>query len=646
MLWDPPADVRERSRIGRYLQWLAAERGRRFDDYAALWQWSVDDLDGFWQSVWDHFQLDSSTPTGAALAEAAMPGARWFPDARLNYAAHALRSEPDGPALIALSQSRARYELSMTELRDQVARCRAGLVRLGVGRGDRVAAYLPNIPETVVAFLATASLGAIWSSCAPEFGTRSVVDRLRQIEPTVLLAVDGYRYGGRTVDRTAEVADIRAELPSLGATVTVPYLAADPESARHNGSVTWSELIAEPAELEVEDVPFDHPLYVLYSSGTTGLPKPIVHGHGGILVEHHKVLALHNDLGPGDRFFWFSTTGWMMWNYLVSGLLVGATPVLFDGDPGHPDLTALWQMAADEGVTFFGTSAPFLLACRKAGVVPREVADLGALRGVGSTGAPLPAEGFDWVYEAVGADLLLSSVSGGTDVCTAFVGGCPLVPVRSGEISCRYLGAKVEAFSEDGRPVVGEQGELVVTAPMPSMPVGFWGDEDGSRYRAAYFERHPGVWTHGDWITLLPDGACTITGRSDATLNRGGVRMGTAELYSVVEAMPEVGDSLVVHLEDPEGGPGRLLLFVAPVPGVSVDDELRSRIAAALRTELSPRHVPDEIVEVPGVPRTLSGKKLEVPVMRILTGADPDVAASRGSLANPEVLDAYASLDR
>ena len=654
ILWEPPSDVGERSRIGRYLRWLEAERGLRFAGYDALWRWSVDDLDGFWRSIWDHFQLDSSSGPGAgagsALADDRMPGARWFPGVELNYAAHALRSEPDGPALVALSQSRGRVELSMADLRDQVARCRAGLARLGVGRGDRVAAYLPNIPETIVAFLATASLGAVWSSCAPEFGTRSVVDRLRQIEPVVLLTVDGYRYGAKDVGRRDEVAAIRAALPSLRAAVAVPYLegdvepAGDPGGAGPDGTVTWAEVLAEPAELAFEDVPFDHPLYVLYSSGTTGLPKAIVHGHGGILVEHHKVLALHNDLGPGDRFFWFSTTGWMMWNYLVSGLLVGATLVLFDGDPGHPDLAALWGMAAAEGVTFLGTSAPFLLACRKAGVVPSEVADLSALRGVGSTGAPLPAEGFAWVYEAVGPDLLLSSISGGTDVCTAFVGGCPLVPVRAGEISCRYLGAKVEAYDDAGRPVVGEQGELVIAAPMPSMPVRFWGDDDGSRYRAAYFEGHPGVWTHGDWITVFPDGACVITGRSDATLNRGGVRMGTAELYAVVEALPEVADSLVVHIEDPAGGPGRLLLFVAPAGGARLDDDLRARLARALRTELSPRHVPDEIHEVPGVPRTLSGKKLEVPVKRILTGTAPDAAASRGSLVNPDVLDAYTSL--
>jgi acetoacetyl-CoA synthetase len=654
VLWSPPADVRARTRIGAYLRWLADE-GRSFAGYDELWRWSVDDLDGFWRSIWDHFGLESATPVRRALADRSMPGARWFPGVELNYAAHALRTAGGdgggGTALVGLSQTRGRVELTGDELRDRVGRCRAGLARLGVGRGDRVAAYLPNIPETVVAFLATASLGAVWSSCAPEFGTRSVVDRLRQIEPAVLLAVDGYRYGAKAVDRRGEVAAVRAALPSLRATVTVPYLAADPDEPRHDGAVSWDELLADAetsaaGSVPCDPVPFDHPLYVLYSSGTTGLPKPIVHGHGGILVEHHKVLALHNDLGPGDRFFWFSTTGWMMWNYLVSGLLVGATPVLFDGDPGHPGLDALWRMAADEGVTFFGTSAPFLLACRKDGLEPGAVADLSALRAVGSTGAPLPAEGFAWVYEAVKDDVLLSSVSGGTDVCTAFVGGCPLVPVREGEISCRYLGAKVEAYDEQGRSVVGEQGELVITAPMPSMPVGFWGDDDGSRYRAAYFERHPGVWTHGDWITIFPDGASTITGRSDATLNRGGVRMGTAELYTVVESLPEVADSLVVHIEDPAGGPGRLLLFVMPVPGAAVDDGLRARITRALRTELSPRHVPDEIHEVPGVPRTLSGKKLEVPVKRILTGADPEVAASRGSLANPEVLDAYTALDR
>jgi acetoacetyl-CoA synthetase len=618
------------------------------EGYDDLWRWSVDDVEAFWRSIWDHFDvgaLVADPPTGV-VEGTTMPGVRWFPGATLNYAARALGATPAGPAVIARSQTRGPSELSMAELRSQVARCREGLRRLGVGRGDRVAAYLPNIPETLVAMLATASLGAVWSSCAPEFGTRSVLDRLRQIEPVVLLAVDGYRYGAKEVDRTAEVAAVRAGLPSLRATVTVPYL--DP-SARLPDSVGWDELLDDDgsasgatAAYDAEPVPFDHPLYILYSSGTTGLPKAIVHGHGGILLEHLKVLGLHCDLGPGDRLFWFSTTGWMMWNFLVSSLLVGATAVLFDGDPGSPDLGGLWEMAGETGVTLFGTSAPFLLACRKAGIHPAEVADLSRLRGVGSTGAPLPPEGFRWVYDELGPDVHLNSISGGTDVCTAFVGGCRLVPVRAGEISCRYLGAKVEAYDEQGHPVVGEQGELVVTAPLPSMPVAFWGDDDGSRYRAAYFEGWPGVWTHGDWITVYEDGACVITGRSDATLNRGGVRMGTAELYSVVEADPAVADSLVIHLDDPEGGgPGRLLLYVALADGAALDDELRARIAGALRRELSPRHVPDEIVQVPAVPRTLSGKKLEVPVKRILTGTPVDEAASRGSLANPESLDAF-----
>jgi acetoacetyl-CoA synthetase len=575
-----------------------------------------------------------------------MPGARWFPGTTLNYAAHALRRrDSDRPAVVARSDTRPAIELSWEELASQVARCRAGLQRAGVGRSDRVAAYLPNIPEATIALLATASLGAIWSSCPPEFGTQSVVDRFRQIEPSVLLAVDGYRYGEKELPRRDEVAAIRAELPDLRATVTVPYLDQD---ARLEGSLTWDELLdersADATELEFEDVPFDHPLYVLYSSGTTGLPKPIIHGHGGILLEHCKALGLHGDLGPGDRFFWFSTTGWMMWNYLNSGLLVGASIVLFDGDPGHPDLGKLWRLAGDLGVTYFGVSAPFLLACRKNAIHPKGVADLVALRSIGSTGAPLPAEGFRWVYDELGPDLLLSSISGGTDMCTAFVGGSPLSPVRAGEISTRYLGAKVEAYDATSHSVIDEEGELVITAPMPSMPVGFWGDEDGSRYRAAYFEGHPGVWTHGDWITVREDGSCQISGRSDATLNRGGVRMGTAELYSVVEALPEVADSLVIHQEDPEGGAGRLVLFVVPAPGVTLDDGLRTRLASELRTQLSPRHVPDEVHQVGGVPRTLSGKKLEVPVKRILGGAAPDKAASRGSLANPEALDAFVRL--
>ena len=542
--------------------------------------------------------------------------------------------------LVARSQTRDRVTLTADELRAEVARVRTGLERLGVGRGDRVAGYLPNVPEAVVALLATASLGAIWTSCAPEFGVRSVVDRFSQVEPKVLLAVDGYRYGERDVERGAEVAAIREALPSLAATVVLPYLRTDASGV--DEAMTWDELARDEGDLRFEPVPFDHPLFVLYSSGTTGLPKPIVHGHGGILLEHLKIHALHHDLGPADRFFWFSTTGWMMWNYLVSGLAVDASIVLYDGSPAHPDLGALWRLAAEEGVTYFGASAPYLMACRKEGLRPGELADLSQLRAIGSTGSPLPAEGFRYVYEAIGPSVHLQSVSGGTDVCTAFVGASPLVPVWEGEISCRHLGCAVEAFDPEGRPLVGEQGELVITRPMPSMPVGFWNDPDGSRYRAAYFDDFPGVWRHGDWITFTDRGSCVISGRSDATLNRGGVRVGTAEFYAVVEGLPEIADSLVVHLDAGD----RLLLFVAIRDGGSLTDALRARIGAELRSALSPRHVPDEILAVPAIPRTLSGKKLEVPVKRILTGTPADEAASRGSLADPTSLDPFVELAR
>jgi acetoacetyl-CoA synthetase len=642
VLWAPPGDIREHTRIGAYLEWLSGERGLDFADYAALWQWSVDDVPAFWRSIWDYFDVAATVAPSDTLASARMPGAEWFPGARLNYAENVLRMPgigDDEPAVVAYSQTRAPVTLTAAQLREQVRRVRAGLARLGVVAGDRVAAYAPNIPETYVLMLATASLGAVFSSCAPEFGTRSVVDRWRQIAPKVLVAVDGYRYGDKPVDRTGEVTAIRDALPSLEHTVVVSYL----DSSRPDG---WASLAAPTDEpLSFEPVPFDHPLYVLYSSGTTGLPKPIVHGHGGILLEHLKMLALHHDLGPGDRFFWFSTTGWMMWNYLASGPAVGAAIVLFDGNPGAPDLGELWRVAAASGMTYFGTSAPFLLACRKAGIVPREIADLSRLRGVGSTGAPLPPEGFRWVYEAVGKDLLLASASGGTDVCTAFVGGVPLLPVYAGEISCRCLGARLEAFGPDGRPVVGELGELVITAPLPSMPVGFWGDSDGKRYREAYFDVYPGVWRHGDWITIDERrGSLVITGRSDATLNRGGVRLGTAEFYSVVEGLDGIVDSVVVHLEDPAGGAGELLLFVVLDEGLELDDALRSRIARELRTALSPRHMPDEIFQVRAVPRTLSGKKLEVPVKRILTGTPVEAAAAKGALVNPESLTAFEQL--
>jgi len=632
--------------MGRYLGWVGTSGGPRLRTYDEAWRWSVDEPGAFWRSIWDHFEVIAHDEPTDDIVEARMPGARWFPGATLNYAEHALRlpgRADNDVVVIGRSQTRAPTDLSAAELRDAVARCRRGLERLGVGRGDRVAAYLPNIPEAIVALLATASLGAIWSSCAPEFGTRAVIDRFGQIEPRVLLAIDGYRYGDRDVDRREALAEIRAGLPSVESTVLVPYL--DPDAVVR-GAVRWADLLGEAATLDFEAVPFDHPLYILYSSGTTGLPKPIVHGHGGILIEHCKALGLHTDLGPSDRFFWFTTTGWMMWNYLVSGLVVGSSVVTYDGNPAYPDLGTLWGLAAETRTTYLGVSAPFVMACRKAGLTPGRELDLAALRGIGSTGSPLPAAGFEWLAEAVSASAQTGSLSGGTDVCTGFLGPSPLVPVWAGEISCRMLGARVEAFDEGGRPVLGREGELVITAPMPSMPVAFWNDADGSRLREAYFSTYPGVWRHGDWLTITERGSCIVSGRSDATLKRGGVRIGTAEFYGIVEGLPEIADSLVVHLEDDAGGPGELLLFVVTRDGAPLDDELRRRLAQALRTDLSPRHVPDQILAVPAIPRTLSGKKLEVPVKRILLGTTADTAASLDALADPRSLQPFEALAR
>ncbi|WP_410597028.1 acetoacetate--CoA ligase [Amycolatopsis sp. lyj-23] len=630
-------DVRETTEIGRYLRWLDA-RGRSFGDYAALHRWSVTDLDGFWSSIKDFFGVRLHTPATAVVPDRTMPGTEWFPGATLNYAEHALGHGPDdATAVIAHSQTRDRTELTWAQLRDQVARARAGLARLGVGRGDRVAAYLPNIPEAVVAYLAVASLGAIWASCAPEFGARSVIDRFGQIEPRVLLTVSGYRYGTKDVDRRAEVAEIRAGLPTAEHVVHVPY-------GEHDlpGTLAWADLLTESTP-GFEPVAFAHPLCVLFSSGTTGKPKAIVHGHGGILLEHLKNHGLSWDLRAGDRILWFSTTAWMMWNALVSGLLTGASIVLVDGNPLHPDLAWQWRLAAETRATLLGASPGFLMACRKAGLDPAAEHDLSALRQLGAAGSPLPAEGFQWVHEKF-PGVLLNVGSGGTDVCSGIVQGSPLQPVRAGEISGPCLGVDAKAFDEHGAEVIGELGELVITAPMPSMPVGFWGDGSGERYRETYFATYPGVWRHGDWVRFAPDGSCVIAGRSDATLNRGGVRLGTAEFYAVVEELPEITDSLVVHLEDRAGGNGDLRLFVALRQGATLDDPLRRKIASALRTALSPRHVPDAITAVPSIPRNRTGKKLELPVKKILLGARADDVVGRDVLADPSALDHFGTL--
>ncbi|MDD7942461.1 acetoacetate--CoA ligase [Actinomycetospora lutea] len=628
-----------------FVDWLAAERGLRFDDYDALQRWSVTDLDGFWSAIAAFFAVPFHDAPRAVLEARGMPGTVWFPGATLNYAERAVEGPPgtsdDAPALLAYSQTRDEQHWSRGELRDAVARARAGLQRLGVGRGDRVVAYAPNIPETVIAHLAVASLGAVWASCAPEFGARSVIDRFAQIEPTVLLAVGGYVYGDKPIDRTAEVAALRAALPSLRHVVGIPYGPGEVPDA-----LPWSELVGTPAAPAYDPVPFDHPLVVLFSSGTTGRPKAIVHGHGGLTVEHLKNHGLAWDVRPGDRMLWFSTTAWMMWNALVSGLLHGAALILVDGNPLHPDLGWQWRLAAGARATHFGSSPGFLMACRAEGLHPAAEQDLTALRQICVAGSPLPPEGYRWVAAEFGPEVLLLVGSGGTDVCTGIVQGGPWQEVVEGEISGRELGVDTAAFDEAGNEVVGELGELVIRAPMPSMPLFFWGDEDGSRLRAAYFDHYPGVWRHGDWVRFSPSGSVVVTGRSDATLNRGGVRLGTAEFYSVVEEMPEIVDSLVVHLEDAAGGPGELLLFVVPAAGQEVDEALVGRIRAELRSALSPRHLPDRIHALPAVPRTRTGKKLEVPAKRILLGADPDAVASRDSLVDPSALDAIADVAR
>lgn len=648
LLWTPSAERAAASNLAAYQRWLTETRGLRFDSYEDLRRWSVSDVGGFWASFWEWFGVKAHTPYAQALAPGPggtrVEGARWFAGATLNYAEHALARAGSGVAVVGVRESGAAEEWSWDELRERTAAIAGGLRALGVGRGDAVAAYMPNAPETVAAALAAAAIGATWSSCPPEFGAPSVIERFRQLQPKALLAVDGYAYGGKPFDARASVAAIQQALPSLRGTVLLPYLDPKPGLSGLSAATTlWSDFVVHGEELAFEPVPFDHPLCVVYSSGTTGAPKAIVHGHGGALLEHAKFLSLQMDLGERDRFFWFSTTGWIMWNLLMSGLLVGASIALYDGSPAYPDALALWRLAERTGITCFGVSAPYLLGCAKAGVEPGAALDLSAMRSVGSTGAPLPPEGFAWVYEKVKRDLLLASISGGTDVFTAFIGGGPTLPVRAGEIQCRCLACKVESFNERGESVIGEVGELVVTEPMPSMPVRFLNDPDGSRLRESYFDAYPDVWRHGDWLKITEDGACVVYGRSDSTLNRSGVRMGTSEFYRVVEELPEVLDSLVVDTTQ-LGEEGELLLFLALREGVALDDDLRRRVTEAVRANLSPRHAPDATLQIAEVPRTLNGKKLEVPVKRILTGTPVEEAASADALANPGALDFFVWL--
>ncbi|KJY24951.1 acetoacetate--CoA ligase [Streptomyces katrae] len=646
-LWSPGPDRIAAARVTAFQAWAAERFGAPAEGgYPALHRWSVDELDTFWQAVAEWFDVRFTTPWESVLADRSMPGARWFTGSTLNYAEHALRAAEDparaqDPALLHVDEAHEPTPVTWAELRRQVGSLAAELRALGVRPGDRVSGYLPNIPEAVVALLATAAVGGVWTSCAPDFGARSVLDRFEQVEPVVLFTIDGYRYGGKQHDRRETVAELREGLPSLRAVVHIPLLGTPaPEGTR-----PWSELTSGDTEPVFEPVPFDHPLWILYSSGTTGAPKAIVQSQGGILLEHLKQLGLHCDLGPEDRFFWYTSTGWMMWNFLVSGLLTGTTVVLYDGSPGFPDTGAQWRIAERTRATLYGTSAAYVMACKKAEVHPSRDFDLSAVKCVATTGSPLPPDGFRWLHDEVAEDLWIASVSGGTDVCSCFAGAVPTLPVHIGELQAACLGTDLQSWDPAGKPLTGEVGELVVTAPMPSMPIHFWNDADGSRYRDSYFEMFPGVWRHGDWITITDRGSVVIHGRSDSTLNRQGVRMGSADIYEAVERLPEIKESLVIGLEEPNGGYW-MPLFVHLAPGAVLDEDLRKKIAATIREQLSPRHVPDEVIEVPAIPHTLTGKRIEVPVKRLLQGTPPAKAVNPGSVDNPGLLAFYEELGR
>jgi acetoacetyl-CoA synthetase len=648
LLWTPSSSRVARSRLHRFMGWLeqnkGLERERELVDYNSLWQWSTAHLEDFWEAVWHYFEVKSSAPYTAVLDTHRMPGANWFAGARLNFAEQVFRfnrDNPDKPAIISQSELRPMAQLTWGELQAQVTAVANTLRALGVGPGDRVVAYLPNIPETAVAFFACASIGAIWSSCSPDMGSASVLDRFRQIDPKLLLTVDGYRYGGKDFDRMSVVRAMRDALPTLQHTVFLPYLDL---AATLEDAMPWQALLEHPAtqsgDIHFEQVPFDHPLWILYSSGTTGMPKPIVHGHGGSLIENLKGHAFHLDLGPDDRFLWFSTTGWIMWNSQIMGLLVGATICIYDGNPGYPDLGMLWKFAERAGVTFFGAGAAYYANCMKAGILPAKIADLSRLVSIGSTGSPLAADCYEWIYREVGNDVMLAAISGGTDIAAAFVGACPIMPLYSGEMQCRGLGIAVFAFDEQGRVLEDQVGELVVTEPMPSMPLYFWNDAGNKRYLESYFDVYPGLWRHGDWIRITAHGGAIIYGRSDTTINRHGIRMGTAEIYRVVETQPEIMDSLVVDLEY-LGRQSWMPLFVVLRPGTTLDAALEQRIRNQIRTSLSARHVPDAIIAVAEVPRTLTGKKMELPVKNLMLGEPIEKIANRDAMSNPDCLAFY-----
>jgi acetoacetyl-CoA synthetase len=650
LLWTPSRERIERSRLTRFMRWLDTERGLRFDDYASLWRWSVADLEGFWSALWDHYGIVASVPPERALGHRRMPGAQWFPGARLNYAENVLsHARPGAEALVYSSERRPATSLSWDELGSRVRRLAVSLLELGVVKGDRVVGCLPNTPDAVVAMLATTSIGAIWSGCGPDFGTRGVLDRFSQLAPKVLFCVDGYQYGGKHYDRRGEMTRIVGELPTLEHVVLVPYLDAADRRPLVRGGRLWDELLARPevptASFEFEQVPAEHPLWILFSSGTTGLPKPIVHGHAGITIEQMKNLQLHMDVHPGQRMFFFTTTGWMMWNFLASALLSDAIPVLYDGNPAWPEPDVLWRVVEQQRLSFFGASPTYQQVMARAGIVPRERFDLSALDSITLAGSPVTPECMLWFHENVKRDMWVQSGSGGTDVCSGFCGGVVNQPVYAGEIQAPQLGVALKAFDANGHEIVDEVGEMVITEPMPSMPVCFWNDPGDERYRQTYFEDYPGVWRHGDIFRINARGGSFVLGRSDATLNRYGVRIGTAEIYRTLAGLPGIEDSLIVNLDLP-GGKFFMPLFVKLADGVELDESLERAIRERLRNDYSPRHVPDRIIEVRAIPATLTGKKLEVPVRRILSGVPPEKAANRDAMANPAALDFFIEYAR
>lgn len=641
LLWTPSETLKNESNLQQYISWLKQNRKLSFTDYHHLWKWSVNHIDEFWESIWSYFNILHDGAYAHVRSSDRMPYTEWFAGTKLNYAEHIFRKATDQhPAIVFKSENSSLKKISWAELQEQVASLQHFLKQQGVKTGDRLVAYMPCISEATVGLLASASLGAIWSSCSPDFGTNAVVDRFAQIEPKVLIAVDQYTYGGKTFDKSEVLRDLVKAMPTLECVVVVSEKTpVTYDKPTHH----WNTVLnAKGPGLEFVRVPFNHPMWVLYSSGTTGLPKAIMHSQGGILLEQLKYGTFHNDFKPGERCFWYTTTGWMMWNYIHGSLLAGGTMVLYDGSPGFPDLNALWKFSQDAAIHHFGTSAGFILANLKEDIKPSRF-DLSALRSIGSTGSTLPAEGFDWVYDRVKKDLWLASMSGGTDVCSAFVGGNPMWPVYAGEIQCRALGCKLEAFNEVGKTVMDEVGEMVITEPMPSMPVSFWNDPDFKRYNDSYFEMFPGVWRHGDWTKITARQGVIIYGRSDATLNRGGVRIGTSEIYRAVDKVKEVKDSLIICLEK-ERGEFWMPLFVVMQEGQTLDDAIKKKVNTTIRREYSPRHVPDEIIAVPDIPYTISGKKTETPVKKVLMGKDPKEVVNAGALKNPASMDFFIAM--